>query len=160
MKRRLTTALMVLTLSTALASAQTVELVLMHAGLLEADADSYLAEHLIGGGLAELFERGLIGTNESPVAGSLAAFDGYTPRGDAAESYIDRIVLILATYPAPGAGPRIPDCRFKVIGVPDGTAVFSGEMGALAPATPSRLDLEKANGAMGQAIVAACASSL
>jgi hypothetical protein len=151
---------MALTLSATLASAQTIELVLMHAGLSEEDADLYLLEHLIDGGLNALFEKGFIGTNERPYAGSKAAFDAYRQRADAAESYVNVIVLVLATYPAPGAGPRIPDCSYKVIGVPDGDVRLSGELKGLAPATASRLELEKANGAMGGAMIAACAPSL
>ncbi len=160
MKRLLLASLMALTLSAALASAQTVELVLMHAGLAEEDADLYLLEHLIDGGLDGLFEKGFIGTNERPYAGSQAAFDAYKQRADAAESYVNVIVLILATYPASASGPRVPACSYKVISVPNGIVRLSGELKALAPATPSRLDLEKANGAMGKAIVMACATSL
>ncbi len=151
---------MVLTLSSALAAAQTIELVFMHAGLQEEDTDLYLLQHLIDGGLTELFDRGFIGTNEQPYAGSRADFNAYKVRGDASESFVDLIVLVLASYPAPGAGARVPDCSIKVLGVPNGAASFSGELKALAPATPSRLDLEKANAAMGRAIIAACASAL
>ncbi len=160
MKRRFLTSLFALTLSATLASAQTVELVLMHAGLAEEDAELYLVEHLIDGGLDALFENGFIGTNERPYAGSQAAFDAYKPRADAAESYVNVIVLVLATYPAPESGPRVPACSYKVLSVPNGIARLSGELRALAPATPSRLDLEKANVAMGRALITACASSL
>jgi hypothetical protein len=160
MTRRLLAILTALTLTATLSSAQTVELVLMHAGLAEEDTDLYLLEHLIDGGLNALFDRGFIGTNERPYAGSQAAFDAYKQRADTPESYVNVIVLILASYPAPGSGPRIPDCSYKVIGVPDGAVRLSGTLQALRPATPSRLDLEKANGAMGGAILSACVPSL
>jgi len=159
MKRRLIASLMALTLSTAFVSAQTVELVLMHTGLAEEDADLYLLEQLIDGGLNELFDRGFIGTNERPYAGSRAAFEAYKQSAEAAEGYVNIIVLVLASYPAPGSGPRVPDCYYKVIGVPSGAVRLTGDLKARAPATPSRLDLEKANGAMGKAVIAACAPS-
>ncbi len=133
--------------------AQTVEFVLFATGGGEAPAEARSSECLLSGALDELFARGFIATNALPRRGDEAAFLSYAPGTDSVEGAVDYALVALAAF---GERAELSSCRYRLLLVPTGEELASGELKPSPPGASDRKSLDAACASLGAALVAAC----
>ncbi|PKL07849.1 MAG: hypothetical protein CVV51_11985 [Spirochaetae bacterium HGW-Spirochaetae-7] len=133
--------------------AQTIGIAMIESGGSLGPVATRSSEMVINGALDTLFEAGLIGTNERPLAGDESAFLSFVPGTVSIEGFVDYVIVVFAEYR--GTVP-VPDCRYRLVRVGDGRVLAQGAVPAAKPASPREVDMEKACSAVGSAIAAEC----
>lgn len=144
------------------AAAFTVEVALLES-MASPEASMAYSEAVIDGAMDGLFESGSIATNARPEAGGAEAFARFVPPQGSREASVDFVIIILALYSGEqsAAGAiSVPECRYRLLRVSDGSELASGSVSAASPESALERDVLKACKATGRAVALACGKVL
>ena len=113
-----------LCLFSGLALAQTVSVQLVWNSQAEEKTILPYIQAVLGGCLMQLFDRGMMGTNTNPVAGTKETFESIRPDAESEEAYIDYIVVFFLDFKDIKTGPA--EIRYRLLSVASGKEIGKG----------------------------------